>query len=119
MPHQVNDTSGIQAGCSIVHVVPSSGASEFQSVMCSWPTITVASRPSVIASMLPASEPRRRVSMPTRKTPSIGPRMKPAMPSTTGMMRRSGVVTLAWAKAPAMTTMSAAKSAVNARAACT
>ncbi len=70
-----------------------------------------------MASMFPGSDPRRVVSMPIRKTPSIGPRMNPAMPSTTGMIRRSGFVTLAWAKPPAMTIMRPAKNTVNQRAA--
>ncbi len=41
------------------------------------------------------------------------------MPSTTGMMRTSGSVTFAYAKALAMTIISTAKSAVNQRAAAT
>ena len=72
-----------------------------------------------MAMMLPLSLPRDLVNMPMRKTPSIGPRIKPAMPSTTGMMRTSGLVTFAKAKNPAIAIISTAKRAVNHRAAAT
>jgi len=51
--------------------------------MWSFPATTVASSPAVIASRLPV-EPAG-VSIPIQDTPSIAPRMKPAIPRTTGM----------------------------------